>query len=183
MEGSCLFFFFWKTKKRPDPEDQDAGHAVPPDIRLWRIHDRRTHCRRCPYHKTEKNVGGKSAHSITGVPGFSYVYRFSRHYGGGDTRGQHLRRMWGENVISEKRLRDHFHEHCESLTPTGFSLRAMASCTPSHQRDMDIGIDDTDSIAHAAVVCQEGARKKHVKRISFSRKKSKTNLSGAPFRS
>ena len=73
----------------------------------------------------------------------------------GDTRGQHLRRMWGENVISEKRLRDHFHEHCESLTPTGFSLRAMASCTPSHQRDMDIGIDDTDSIAHAAVVCQE----------------------------
>ena len=99
---------------------------------------------------------GKSAHSITGVPGFSYVYRFSRHYGG-DTRGQHLRRMWGENVISEKRLRDHFHEHCESLTPTGFSLRAMASCTPSHQRDMDIGIYDVYSITHIVAVCQEDA--------------------------
>ena len=85
-EGNGLFFFFWKTKKRPDPEDQDAGHAVPPDIRLWRIHDRRTHCRRCPYRKTETTVGGKSAHSITGVSGFSYVYRFSRHYEGGYTR-------------------------------------------------------------------------------------------------
>lgn len=77
------------------------------------------------------------------------------------------------NTISEKRLRDHFHEHCESLTPTGFSLRAMAPCTPSHRRDVDIGIDDIDSIAHIVAVCQEGARKKHVKRISFSRKKAR----------
>ena len=84
---------------------------------------------------------------------------FSRHYGGiheGSISGV----CGGKNVISEKRLRDHFHEHCESLTPTGFSLRAMASCTPSHQRDMDIGIDDTNSIAHIVAVCQEGARKK-----------------------
>ena len=48
-----------------------------------------------PLSQNGNNRGGKkSAHSITGVPGFSYVYRFSRHYGG-DTRGQHLRRMWG----------------------------------------------------------------------------------------
>lgn len=126
-----------------------------------------------PLSQDGKNRGGKSAHSITGVPGFSYVYRFSRHYGGVIHEGSISGVCGVENVISEKRLRDHFHEHCESLTPTGFSLRAMASCTPSHQRDMDIGIDDTDSIAHAAVVCQEGARKKHVKRIIFSRKKAR----------
>ena len=32
--------------------------------------------------RRKKPWGEKSAHSITGVPGFSYVYRFSRHYGG-----------------------------------------------------------------------------------------------------
>ena len=130
--------------------------------------------------KRKQPWGGKSAHSITGVPGFSYVYRFSRHYGGiheGSISGV----CGGENVISEKRLRDHFHEHCESLTPTGFSLRAMASCTPSHQRDMDIGIDDIDSIAHAAVVCQEGARKKARQKDFLFTQKSKTDLPGATF--
>ena len=76
------------------------------------------------------------------------------------------------NTISEKRLRDHFHEHCESLTPTGFSLRAMAPCTPSHRRDVDIGIDDIDSIAHIVAVCQEGARKKaRQKDFLFTQKK------------
>ena len=158
-EESCWFRFrlmgiFWKTKKRPDPEDQDAGHAVPPDIRLWRIHDRRTHCRRCPYHKTERTVGGKIGALDNGsIRLFLRINVFAA-LRGGYTRAASPAYV-GENVISEKRLRDHFHEHCESLTPTGFSLRAMASCTPSHQRDMDIGIDDTDSIAHAAVVCQE----------------------------
>ena len=36
--------------------------------------------------KRKQPWGEKSAHSITGVSGFSYVYRFSRHYGGGYTR-------------------------------------------------------------------------------------------------
>lgn len=162
--------------------DQDAGHAVPPDIRLWRIHDRRTHCRRCPYRKTETTVGGKIGALDNGSTRlFLRINVFAALRGGVIHAGSISGVCGGENVISEKRLRDHFHEHCESLTPTGFSLRAMASCTPSHRRDVDIRIYDVYSITHIVAVCQEGARKKARQKDFLFTQKSKTDLPGATF--
>ena len=116
--------------------DQDAGHAVPPEIRLWL--DRCAHCRQ----RGCRNAGNAWQRRIGALCN-------------GSTR-LFLRTDFpcccGKKTASEKRLRDHFHERCGSLAPTGCSLNARVSCTPSHRRDREY--EYTYSITQTARVCQ-----------------------------
>ena len=104
-----------------------------------------------------------SARSVTGAPGFSYAQR---------TNATRVRTTaYRGKTVSEKRLRDHFHERCGNLAPADCSLNARTSCTPSHRRDR--GYKYIDSIAQTTRVCQGGTRKKSRQQHLFLRE---TNL-------